>query len=136
MTNPFPRPAPNFPAHHQPRTWLITSAACPIGIALTRAVLAHGDSVVLGVEASDLSNGLALSLGKNGSGKSTGNKRALFGAINGLEPPSERAEEFGQFMKEEVESCGWRDRCRIVGLDGRCESPCLWVEAGLAGAAC
>ena len=125
MTSPFPRPTTNFPAHHQPRTWLITSAACPIGIALTRAVLAHGDSVLLGVEASDLSNELAISLswGKKGPGKNTGNKRALFAASNGMGPPSERAEEFGQFIKEEVESCGWKERCRIVGLDGRCESP-------------
>lgn len=38
-----------FPAHAGPRVWLISSADSPLGISLTRQLLAHGDSVVAGV---------------------------------------------------------------------------------------
>ena len=94
MASPNP---PQFPNHTHPRTWLLTSAASPLGIALARAVLAHGDSVVLGVGSSDVE-------------KEHGKTR-------------ERAEDFGRFVREEIAAEGWRDRCRVVGLDGRCEHP-------------
>ena len=47
--SPAPR-APIFPPspNQAPRTWLITSAAAPVGLALTRLLLGHGDNVVLG----------------------------------------------------------------------------------------
>ena len=51
--------------------------------------------------------------------------KALFSGSNGLGagPGSERAEEFVQFVTHEVDTDeGWRERCRVVGLDGRCES--------------
>ena len=42
---------------------------------------------------------------------------------NGYGKSRERAEEFGRFVRDEVGSEGWRKRCRVVGLDGRCEAP-------------
>ena len=75
-----------------PRVWLITAATSPMGIALARRVLANGDSVIAGVKA--------------------GEERDNNG---------ERGEETRRFWKEVVEE-GWRDRCRGVSLDGRCEA--------------
>ena len=87
-----------FPPHNHPRNWLITSGASPIGLATARAVLGHGDSVLLGLERGD-------------SEKDQGNSR-------------ERAREFGTFMREEVDKDeGWRDKCKVVALDARCEAP-------------
>ena len=84
-----------FPIHNSSRTWLITSAASPIGMALARAVLAHGDSTLLGVEPADID-------------KPYGTQRP-------------RAEVFTRFLKEEVRPKGWQARCAVVGLDARCE---------------
>ncbi|PKS10675.1 hypothetical protein jhhlp_002431 [Lomentospora prolificans] len=39
-------PAPSFPTHNSPRTWLLTSALSPLQIRLIRLLLAHGDYVV------------------------------------------------------------------------------------------
>ena len=91
-----------FPPHNQPRTWLITSGASPIGLSTARAVLAHGDSVLLGVEPADLE-------------KEHGNSR-------------QRAKEFGIFLREEVakDKGGWKEKCKIVALDARCEAPFFW----------
>ncbi|QIX01821.1 hypothetical protein AMS68_007338 [Peltaster fructicola] len=38
-----------FPAHEAPRVWFITCANTPIGVALCRQLLDHGDSIVAGV---------------------------------------------------------------------------------------
>lgn len=38
-----------FPAHTEPRVWLITAGDSPIGISVARQVLAHGDCVMLGL---------------------------------------------------------------------------------------
>ncbi|KAL9118799.1 MAG: hypothetical protein Q9187_004650 [Circinaria calcarea] len=54
MTTPISN---QFPSHTNPRAWFITAGASPIGLALARAVLAHGDSVILGFESSDVDNG-------------------------------------------------------------------------------
>ncbi|MCJ1395790.1 hypothetical protein MMC18_008676 [Xylographa bjoerkii] len=117
MTTPSPHSTPplQFPSHPYPRTWLLTSAASALSIAVARAVLAHGDDVVLCVEPEELvlvtrARGLV-----NGS-------KALFSGSNGLSAGqgSERADEFVRFVKEEVDVDGeWRGRCRVVGLDGR-----------------
>lgn len=88
-------PLPTFPRHAQPRVWLITSAPSPTGTAIARAVLAHGDSAVLGVKE-------ASSAGEE---------------IDGEE---EKDGCFAEFW-EEVGREGWKERCRIVQLDGRCE---------------
>ena len=96
-----PRPL-QFPAGNTPRTWLITAGASPIGLKLTRALLTHGDNVVLGAKPEDLIYG----------------KHATRSAAD------RRAEDFGRFISEEVErmGAGVRERVRVVGLDGRCEA--------------
>ena len=86
-----------FPVHNSPRTWLITSAASPVGMALARAVLSHGDSTLLGVEPPDIE-------------KTYGTQRP-------------RAEDFTRFLKEEIGLKGWKTRCVVVGLDARWEGP-------------
>lgn len=87
--------SPHFPTHSLPRVWLITAATSPVGNALTRCVLAHGDSVIAGVKTREPSD-------KN----------------------SEREDEPRAFWNEVVEQ-GWRERCRVVSLDGRCEASSL-----------
>ena len=83
---------PQFPAHSQPRVWLITSASSPIGIAVSRELLQHGDCLIAGV-------------------KSTGRSE-----VHGEQSP-----EFASFWEEAVAK-GWNNRCSVVGLDERCEN--------------
>lgn len=85
-------PSPHFPNHAIPRVWLVTAATSPVGNALTRCVLAHGDSVIAGVQArgSDDNNG-------------------------------DREDELRAFWDEVVEQ-GWQEKCRVVSLNGRCEA--------------
>lgn len=86
-------PTPQFPAHSEPRVWFLTSGASSIGIVLSRQLLAHGDYVALGTQ-----------LGRTASGGDY------------------RAAEFNTFWAEEVlVKEGWKDRARVIGLDGRCE---------------
>jgi hypothetical protein len=111
-----PKPNLQFPTHLHPRSWLITSATSPIGTAVARAVLAHGDKVVLGIEPKEF---------EQRYGKSAGKGKWSF-ADNGNEAAdSQRAEDFSSFVDEANES-GWRENCRMVSLDGRCES--LFLE--------
>ncbi|MCJ1385114.1 hypothetical protein MMC17_008233 [Xylographa soralifera] len=116
MTAPSPSTPPlQFPSHPHPRTWFLTSAASALGIAVARAVLAHGDDTVLCVEPEELG------LLTRARGVVNGSK-ALFSGSNGLGtgPGSERAEEFMRFVTDEVDTDEqWRERCRVVGLDGR-----------------
>lgn len=86
-------PTPQFPTHYEPRVWLLSSGASPIGIALSRQLLAHGDSVVFGRAPKELSDA-----------------------------NSYRAVDFATFWEEEVlVKEGWKDRAKMIGLDGRCE---------------
>lgn len=82
---------PQFPSHSQPRVWLITSAASPIGIAVARQVLSHGDNVVAGVKSSEIS-----------------------------EENNAKGEIFARFL-EEIVTEKWDDKCLTVELDERCE---------------
>lgn len=94
-----PHGPPQFPIHSQPRSWLLTAGASPIGIALARAVLDHGDFVALGVLPSDIATDY------------------------GWGTADERAEQFGRFLKEEVGTQpAWKARCKLVHLDTRCEA--------------
>ncbi|KAH8695103.1 short chain dehydrogenase/reductase family protein [Talaromyces proteolyticus] len=45
---------PHFPPHSESQVWLISSGDSPIGVSLTRQLLAHGDRVVSGLVPSDL----------------------------------------------------------------------------------
>ena len=94
MTKAAPAiPNCKFPSHVNPRVWLLSSGASPIAIALSRQLLAHGDAVAFGVQASDTSD------------TSAG-----------------RAADFTTFWSQEVlVNEGWKDRTKLVPLDGRCE---------------
>ncbi|KAL8919773.1 MAG: hypothetical protein Q9172_004827 [Xanthocarpia lactea] len=94
MTRTAPAiPKCKFPSHSEPRVWLLSSGASPIGIALSRQLLAHGDLVVFGARPSDTSDTLA------GPGA-----------------------DFTMFWTKEVlVTEGWKNRARVVALDGRCE---------------
>ena len=96
-------PKSNFPTHSTPRTWLITAATCPLGLAIARAALVHGDSIIAGVETAD------------------------------IDTESERGEEFREFYAGECVREGWRERIRRVGLDGRCEGPLFYVDVEVVG---
>ncbi|KAI9375869.1 hypothetical protein BJX61DRAFT_63060 [Aspergillus egyptiacus] len=57
MTENNPSPdysRPQFPSHNEARVWVITSGDSPIGISVTRQILAHGDSVLVGLAYSNL----------------------------------------------------------------------------------
>ncbi len=104
----YPTP-PTFPPSSSPRVWLITSASSPIGIAVARAILDHGDSVVLGlpqpIDGVDISG----SLGNGWTGR---DPNAL------LRGEEERNAAFRAFWAE-VGATPALDRCKVVGLDGR-----------------
>ena len=91
------RPPP-FPSANTPRTWLITSAASPIGLTLSRALLAHGDKLVMGALPEDL------------------DRRSQ----------SPQAEELAQFV-EEARGQGWGEKFKVVELDARCEPSALHI---------
>lgn len=81
-----------FPNHPlQARVWLITAATSPIGIALIRRVLAHGELVVAGVKKKEI-----------------------------CDEDDQRGDVLRAFW-DDIEREGWRDKVRVVGLDGRCE---------------
>ncbi|KAL4803308.1 hypothetical protein BDV18DRAFT_145608 [Aspergillus unguis] len=57
MTENNPSPdysRPQFPAHAESRVWVITAGDSPVGISVARQVLAHGDSVLVGLAYSNL----------------------------------------------------------------------------------
>ena len=99
MTRTAPAiPSCKFPSHIDPRIWLLSSGASPIAIALSRQLLAHGDFVAFGVQASDTSD------------TSAG-----------------RAADFTLFWTQEVlVNEGWKDRAKLVRLDGRCEPALIY----------
>ncbi|CAL8584046.1 hypothetical protein XPA_009654 [Xanthoria parietina] len=97
MTRTAPAiPSCKFPAHSDPRVWLLSSGASPIGIALSRQLLAHGDFVVLGVTLSESMGSLA-----------------------------RRSADFAAFWTGEVlVKEEWKTRARVVGLDARNMGQC------------
>lgn len=86
--------SPHFPPHNAPRVWFLTTGTSPIAIALARQVLDHGDYIVAGV--------LPLEFEKR----------------------NERSEEFREFLEEVKGTERWRERLRVVGLDGRIVGQC------------
>lgn len=99
-TTPGQKP-PQFPPHQLPRVWLITSTTSPIGTAIARHALSHGDSVLAGLHDIEVL------------------KRLDFGA----EEERGVGQDFREFWREVLGRKEWRGRCRAVGLDGRCEDP-------------
>ncbi|EAW08713.1 short chain dehydrogenase/reductase family protein [Aspergillus clavatus NRRL 1] len=57
MTDNQPSPdysRPLFPAHNEPRVWVITAGDSPIGISVARQILMHGDYALLGLAHTNL----------------------------------------------------------------------------------
>ncbi|KAI1971209.1 hypothetical protein LOZ53_000497 [Ophidiomyces ophidiicola] len=86
-----------FPPHDSPRVWLLSAGDSPIGISLTRRLLAHGDYVVAGVTPSK------------------------------PEKQDSRRLNFDHFLGDitgEDSEFGWRERLVSVDLDIRMMSEC------------
>lgn len=81
--------SPKFPPHNAPRVWFITTGTSPIAIALARQVLEHGDYVVAAVLPVE------------------------------FEKHEERSEDFRVFVEDVKRTERWKERLRVVGLDGR-----------------
>ncbi|KAJ9662715.1 hypothetical protein H2201_005999 [Coniosporium apollinis] len=91
---PKPPRSPQFPPANAPRVWFLTNGASPIAISLARKVLEHGDCVVAGVS--------PLEFEKN----------------------EDRSLEFREFLEEVKRLERWREKLRVVGLDGRRIAQC------------
>ncbi|KAF2267602.1 short chain dehydrogenase/reductase family protein-like protein [Lojkania enalia] len=90
-----PRPrSPHFPPHNAPRVWFVTNGASPIAIALARQVLDHGDYFVAGVLPGE------------------------------FEKREGQTEDFRAFLEDVKKTERWRERLRVVGLDGRVIGQC------------
>ncbi|KAF2121206.1 hypothetical protein BDV96DRAFT_483484 [Lophiotrema nucula] len=90
-----PRPkSPHFPPHNAPRVWFITTGSAPVAIALAKQVLDHGDYVVAGVMPTE------------------------------FEKREGQTEDFRGFLEDVKRTERWRERLRVVGLDGRVVGQC------------
>ncbi|KAF2688495.1 short chain dehydrogenase/reductase family protein-like protein [Lentithecium fluviatile CBS 122367] len=90
-----PRPrSPHFPPHNAPRVWFLTRGSSPTAIALARQVLDHGDYVVAGVVPQE------------------------------FEKREGQSEDFRSFLEDVKKTERWRERLRVVGLDGRVVGQC------------
>ncbi|KAJ9642071.1 hypothetical protein H2199_005286 [Coniosporium tulheliwenetii] len=87
-------PLTTIPPANAPRVWFLTNGASPIAISLARKVLEHGDCVVAGVS--------PLEFEKN----------------------EDRSLEFREFLEEVKRLERWREKLRVVGLDGRRIAQC------------
>ncbi|EAL85626.1 short chain dehydrogenase/reductase family protein [Aspergillus fumigatus Af293] len=104
MTDNPPPPdysRPQFPAHSEPRVWLITAGDSPIGISVTRQVLKHGDYALVGL------------------------------AHTYLDLDECRREAFGEFLAEveSHRGEGWVERFKTVPLDIRMIGQCQALVA-------
>lgn len=95
MTDNHPSPdysRPQFPAHNEPRVWVITAGDSPTGISVTRQILAHGDYAFIGL------------------------------AHSNLDRDECRRDGFEAFMAEVESHSdeGWGERLKSVPLDIRC----------------
>lgn len=108
---------PTFPPHSAPRTWLITACTSPIGIAIARQALSHGDNVIAGLNPRHIAD---FTQGEGGEEEEE-------------EGDTRRGDGFRDFWRE-CEEEGWKERCKGLELDGRCEGPvgvdCLVVWFG------
>ena len=85
--------SPRFPPHNAQRVWFLTNGTSPISIALADQALDHGDYVVAGVLPAE------------------------------FERETGRSDEFRGFLDKigrgEGERERWKERLRVVALDGR-----------------
>ncbi|KAF2156230.1 short chain dehydrogenase/reductase family protein-like protein [Myriangium duriaei CBS 260.36] len=91
---------PKFPTHNTPRVWFLTAASSPIGVALARHLLSHGDFVIAGVAPGHFSN--------------TG------------DVPSDTAydEDFATLLSEIAADATRRTHLRVVALNPRSMAQC------------
>ncbi|KAI9742057.1 MAG: hypothetical protein M1834_000447 [Cirrosporium novae-zelandiae] len=114
-----PLPIPTFPPQNRPQVWLLTSGASPLGLGLARALLPHGDYLVLCVSTADLdrdANGtgrlfqeflaeVRRKSRKDGTGEAESGDGGSSSAGGGSTGPG------GQK--------GWGERVRVCAWDGR-----------------
>lgn len=82
---------PQFPAHNEPRVWVITAGDSPIGISVTRQILMHGDYALVGL------------------------------AHSNLDRDECRRDMFDAFLAEIESNEGWGKRFKALPLDIRCD---------------
>ncbi|KAB8263983.1 hypothetical protein BDV32DRAFT_91425 [Aspergillus pseudonomiae] len=94
-------PRPQFPAHNEPRVWVITAGDSPIGISVIRQILTHGDYALVGL------------------------------AHSSLERDDCRRDEFESFLAEIDSHSheGWRQRFKSVPFDIRMIGECQALVA-------
>ena len=96
-----------FPKHAKPRVWFISSFTCPTGQAVTKHALTHGDSVVAGI---------------------------LPGGNAKRHEAPDRTEALQRFW-EQADKEGWKERVKVVKLDGRSVTR-LWELCYIAECSC
>lgn len=126
-----PKPAPLFPPSNAPRTWLLTAAPAPIGLRLARALLDHGDNVVLGVSSGELDQLRRAHPPDAPAPPARGPDADAGGEVRG------RVAAFAAFLHGEAVEKGWQERTRVVAMDGRWDAPvflrCLTGVRGCLG---
>ncbi|OOF91191.1 hypothetical protein ASPCADRAFT_134595 [Aspergillus carbonarius ITEM 5010] len=90
---------PQFPAHNEPRVWVITAGDSPIGISVTRKILMHGDSALVGL------------------------------AHSSLDRDQCRRDMFDAFIAEIESNEGWGERFKALPLDIRMVGECQALVA-------
>ncbi|CAL00950.1 hypothetical protein CBS115989_4431 [Aspergillus niger] len=90
---------PQFPAHNEPRVWVITAGDSPIGISVTRQILMHGDYALVGL------------------------------AHSSLDRDECRRDMFDAFLAEIESNEGWGKRFKALPLDIRMVGECQAMVA-------
>ncbi|PWY80944.1 short chain dehydrogenase/reductase family protein [Aspergillus sclerotioniger CBS 115572] len=90
---------PQFPAHNEPRVWVITAGDSPIGISVTRKILMHGDYALVGL------------------------------AHSSLDRDQCRRDMFDAFLAEIESNEGWAERFKALPLDIRMVGECQALVA-------
>ncbi|GAQ40986.1 short chain dehydrogenase/reductase family protein [Aspergillus tubingensis] len=90
---------PQFPAHNEPRVWVITAGDSPIGISVTRQILMHGDYALVGL------------------------------AHSNLDRDECRRDMFDAFLAEIESNEGWGKRFKALPLDIRMVGECQAIVA-------
>ncbi|QDS77082.1 hypothetical protein FKW77_007374 [Venturia effusa] len=130
-----PPKVPQYPLHNAPRVWFMTDGLSPIAIALSRYLLEHGDYIVAGMlphefetaRGEGLRNFMSEVVREGRHEEDIGHEDGLEDNENGIDDDAglEDMELGGDKEWEEVEAQQskrrkrWRDRFRVVRLDGR-----------------
>lgn len=131
-----PPKKPQWPAHNAPRVWFLTDGLSPVGISLSRHLLEHGDYVVAGILPDEFNSARGDELrefisevAREGSG--TVSREAMVVDEDMAEEEdahaSDEDDEIGTKAangkknngKAPVRRKRWRERFKLVGVDGR-----------------